>query len=157
MEYMLRRRPFDESLLSGSVRAIERIVDEDEAVSAVADALRDFGLADDEDGSEFLILAQADNRARTIGPWLVNTVQAAGWDGEFVLEFIVEDETGDPDSYRSVRLAHRDTVDYDPDNPNTFDRNTVMCLANCFIHRHDLTRHFQLVEVWNALHGEVFT
>ena len=70
---------------------------------------------------------------------------------------IVEDETGDPDSYRSVRLAHRDTVDYDPDNPNTFDRNTVMCLANCFIHRHDLTRHFQLVEVWNALHGEVFT
>ena len=96
MEYMLRRRPFDESLLSGSVRAIERIVDEDEAVSAVADALRDFGLADDEDGSEFLILAQADNRARTIGPWLVNTVQAAGWDGEFVLEFIVEDETGDP-------------------------------------------------------------
>ena len=57
MEYMLRRRPFDESLLSGSVRAIERIVDEDEAVSAVADALRDFGLADDEDGSEFLILA----------------------------------------------------------------------------------------------------
>ena len=101
------------------------VVDEDEAVSAVADALRDFGLADDEDGSEFLILAQADNRARTIGPWLVNTVQAAGWDGEFVLEFIVGDETGDP---RLVPAAsgwpHRDTVDYDPDNPNTFDPAT---------------------------------
>ena len=34
MEYMLRRRPFDESLLSGSVRAIERIVDEVLAANA---------------------------------------------------------------------------------------------------------------------------
>lgn len=146
MRYQLRHHAFDPDRDTGR----DREVDEDRLADAIDEVLSAFGHGPSEDDEEFLVLTQADDRARRIGRWLVTTVQAAGYAGRFVLEFIVEDRAGDPDSCRSLRLAAPAAVHPDPAQREFFGRSAVACLLHCFVQQRDLSDRFDLVETWSA-------
>lgn len=118
--------------------------------------LEDVGGVDQEE-DEFVILAQADDRARRIGPWLVNTAQVAGSSaGGFVAEFIVEDDSGSPQSYRSLRLfrpdlGHGETLE----DRMMHGTKVAMCLFRCFLDLRDLSAHFDLAQSWSDADGAV--
>ncbi|MEZ5210654.1 hypothetical protein [Gordonia sp. (in: high G+C Gram-positive bacteria)] len=145
MIYHLERRPF---ATDSALPDIDLDVPETRLATAIVDVLADFGTSTDEDDQEYLILRQADNGARRIGRWNVDTVQAAGSGGEFVLEFLIVDESGDPYSRRAMRLVRPDTPDYDPENPDLFDRHAVACLLSCFAQARDLSDRYQIVQSW---------
>lgn len=87
----------------------------------------------------------------------MNTAQVAGSTARgFVVEFIVEDEAGDPESYRALRIFRPDSGLGEPLADRMMHGTGIaLCLFRCFLACRDLSENFQLEQSWGDGDDEV--